>query len=450
MALTNRARLLALAALLACNASGRDGVGTFGGGEATGSGEGTPTAGSTGAADADAESGDDGTGGVSDPSYDVNAGSDVPGLPPGTCGEGKEPLSHIWIANSSENTISKINTESLVEEGRYRTHAVNGDPSRTSVNLNGNVAVANRNGGIAKFFADPDHCVESNGEPGIQTSSGGEDVLAFGEDECMAWSTPMECESNRPAAWTPGVFNEAACAFEDVDFWTVCDENMLLIDGGTGVIKETLPLGTEGSFAYGGAADADGNFWVIDFGASDVASQEGVFSGALVRADYATLEVTHHDLPNGAYGITVDGQGRPFVCGPSVARFSLDTATWDVAPMGSGGGGCMFDGDGHVWHGGYGGGSKDGKDEGMGLLYGFNVDTMERELLLEVPEYTHGVSIDAKGNIWGVTFYGHEAYRVDPATGAVDTFDDLVGAYTYSDMTGVGLKGAGAGGAPAG
>ena len=49
-----------------------------------------------------------------------------------------------------------------------------------------------------------------------------------------------------------------------------------------------------------------------------------------------------------------------------------------------------------------------------------------------------GVSIDFDGKIWGVS-KGSDAYRLDPADGSFETFSDLVGAYSYSDMTGFSL-----------
>ncbi|MEM6989021.1 MAG: hypothetical protein AAF721_00945, partial [Myxococcota bacterium] len=221
-------------------------------------------------------------------------------------------------------------------------------------------------------------------------------------------------------------------------------------DGETGVVEETLPLETQGSFAYGGAADANGNFWVIDFGTpiGGMGKGKGMGGwGSLVRADYETLEVSHYSLPpGGAYGITVDGEGRPFVCSSSVSRFNLDTSTWDEAAEYSGGGGCMYDGMGRVWHGGFG----NGGGKGGATIFGFNTETLELEVELTVPEYTHGVSIDVAGNVWGVTMSGSQAYKVDPETNDLETFTGLIGAYTYSDMTGVGLAGAGGGGTPAG
>jgi hypothetical protein len=62
----------------------------------------------------------------------------------------------------------------------------------------------------------------------------------------------------------------------------------------------------------------------------------------------------------------------------------------------------------------------------------------------------HGISVDFQGKVWGVTFMGNNAYRADPETNEVDAFTSLVGAYTYSDMTGFALSTAGGGGVPQG
>ncbi|MCA9694563.1 MAG: hypothetical protein KC636_33605, partial [Myxococcales bacterium] len=79
-------------------------------------------------------------------------------------GEQGELESFLWIANSGEDTVSKIDTKSGVELGRYRTRPeAGGSPSRTSVNTAGAVAVANRLGGVAAFHAQTSHCKETNG-----------------------------------------------------------------------------------------------------------------------------------------------------------------------------------------------------------------------------------------------------------------------------------------------
>jgi len=63
---------------------------------------------------------------------------------------------------------------------------------------------------------------------------------------------------------------------------------------------------------------------------------------------------------------------------------------------------------------------------------------------IPIPAYVHGISIDFDGYVWGVEFGGTRAFRVDPTTMGVDTYNGLVGAYTYSDMTGFALSSVGA------
>ena len=57
------------------------------------------------------------------------------------------------------------------------------------------------------------------------------------------------------------------------------------------------------------------------------------------------------------------------------------------------------------------------------------------------------MSIDFFGYVWAVN--GDGAHRVDPETGEVTSYNGLVGAYTYSDMTGYALSTVG-GGIPSG
>ena len=50
-------------------------------------------------------------------------------------------LPFIWIANSGENSVSKIDTVTGNELGRYRTGPGSENPSRTTVDIDGNVWV---------------------------------------------------------------------------------------------------------------------------------------------------------------------------------------------------------------------------------------------------------------------------------------------------------------------
>jgi hypothetical protein len=358
----------------------------------------------------------------------------LPDAPPVTCsgpggkggggGGGSPDLSYIWIANSAQSTVSKIDTTTMEEEGRYFTRQAGGDPSRTSVNLNGDVAVANRNGGVAKFWADPADCDENNGQPGLQTSSGGNDVLAWDDEECRAWFLPLVCGSNRPVAWTRGEWSETSCAYINPKLWTVCDAQVLLVDGETGDVEQNLPLAAN-AFVYGGAADADGNFWGLDSS-----------NGNYFRVDFQDQSIqTYPSAPGGAYGITVDRHGRPWACSSTVSRLN-DDGTWSASPVPTGGGGCMTDGEDTIWHA-----------SGNSMI-GIDIETLQQVNQIPLPEYVHGISIDFAGKVWGVGFASSNAYRADPESLQVETFSALVGAYTYSDMTGFALSTAGGGEPP--
>lgn len=350
----------------------------------------------------------------------------------GGMGGGDGTLSYIWIANSPQGTVSKINTQTMIEEGRYivRPDAA-GSPSRTSVALSGNVGVANRGGGVTKIYIDPDDCQESNGIPGIQTSTDAT-FLAWGEEECIAWYTPLAYSSNRPMAWAQGDFNEATCEYENEKLWTAGANGggttqVLLLDGETGVVEQTVNIPEIASSIglYGGAVDGDGHFWGIET------------SARLVRVDRQTFTYQVWSGPGVAsYGIAVDSVGRPWFCaGGGASRFDPIAQTWQTLPSPGGNqwGGCMTDGAGTLWH----------CRQQDSMLVGIDTETLTVVQQIQLPAYSHGISIDFDGNVWAVGFTSTQAYRVDPVTGTIDTFDGLVGAYTYSDMTGFGLSSAG-------
>lgn len=396
-------------------------------------GDGTDSAGS-GAGTAEGSGGPGGTGvdetGSALPKFDLPAPDGGPACG-GGMGGGDGTLSYIWIANSSQGTVSKINTQTMIEEGRYIVRADSaGSPSRTSVSLSGDVGVANRLGGVTKIYGNPEHCQESNGVPGIQTSTGGTDILPWGQEECVAWHTPLAYSSNRPMAWAQGVWNSDTCRYDDEKLWTAGSNGpggaqVLLLDGETGVVEQTvnIPEIQASIGLYGGAVDGEGHFWGIET------------SGRLVRVDRQTFTYQVWQGP-ASYGIAVDSEGRPWFCaGGGASRFDPIAQTWQSLPSPGGNlwGGCMTDGNGTLWH----------SRQLDGMLVGIDTETLTVTQQIQLPAYAHGISIDFDGNVWAVGFSSHQAFRVNPTTGTIDTFSNLVGAYTYSDMTGFALSSAG-------
>ena len=362
-------------------------------------------------------------------------GGDCPG---GGMPMGDPEFSYIWIANSVQGTVSKINTFTGVEEGRYRTGPDDPDPSRTSVNQLGDVAVANRNGGIVKIAAVTDRCVDANGDGAIQTSSGPDDILDWGADECVLWYHDLPASGGsgpRPIAWE-GV---DACASVSprvwVGFYTGIDNDVGVFqrrDGATGELLDEVEvpvwhLTDRDRGPYGGAVNRDGDFWVTGY------------YGPAIRIDTETLDVEWFEPPDGSgfYGMALDQNEDMWIggCDGAIYRFSQDSQSFSTVTTIQGRArGVQIDDQGRAWFAG---------NNPCRLLM---VDTATETLVedaIPLPGCGDpvGVSIDVEGYVWVVDRAAEQAYKVDPETHAVvHTVTGLVEPYTYSDMTGHGLK----------
>ncbi|MFV8752796.1 hypothetical protein ACNOYE_19810 [Nannocystaceae bacterium ST9] len=355
-------------------------------------------------------------------------------------------FSYIWVANSPESTISKINTMTMLEEGRYLTRPdAIGNPSRTSVSLSGAVAVANRAGGITKVIAEPEKCDEmANGVPGLQTSAGAANVLPWGQDDCLAWYTAMPYDLQRPLAWAPAevVLNaDGECEYVNEKLWTTgATTNVggsvvaMRLNGDTGVVEANVPVpeitAIGGLGPYGGAVDPGANFWFTH--------REGAAPWPLVRVDALTLTYTIYAVPPEVqpYGITVDSKGRVWIAGTigGTARFDPATQQWATLP-GVTGLGLQEDGLGRMWIAAYPWDIQRG-------VYGIDSETVTQIDFIDMTPYapqSRGISIDSEGYVWMVD-QTSSAYRIDPETKQWQVYSGLNAPYTYSDMTGWGLK----------
>lgn len=337
--------------------------------------------------------------------------------------------------------MSKIDTATLIEVARYRTGPVNTDPSRTSVNLKGDVAIVNRDGSITKIGAIDEQCKETNGQPGIQTSKGPNDVLAYGQDECVLWNTLL-MPASRPAAWTSGDKidpNNPCSGSVGEKVWTSAPQGadawVYLLDGDDGkILDQVLVPGANGGLGiYGGAVDQNNDFWGVTYSA-----------GPLVHVSYDNMAVETIPLPIGsAYGFTVDAKGRSWVGGwdGNLQRYDPMTKQWTKATIPaqyqvlSRG---MNDVDGDLWIAAL--------FEPQGLMR-VNTDTAnfvehigsDKLVGIETPT---GASVDVQGKVWLVdqSKGGGGAFVYNPMTKEVQWVGGLNGPYTYSDMTGFALK----------
>lgn len=416
----------------------------------------------------------------------------------GDPGDGVPTLSVIWIANSPQGTVSKVDTRTRLELGRYYTgiNHMGDSPSRTSVDYGGNVVVANRAFGLTAsvtriMAAD---CVDRNGDGAINTSTGRDDVLPFDaggpSDECIAWRTEVGC-----AGGEGGVDGERGEGGQDGD-WFGCGVARSLVvqdraglDGvDTAVVWVGLyneqkyveldritgaPTGVEVDVSpctpYGSAIDRDGRLW------SACLSQH-IASFDTARPENGASVISQ---PGSNYGITVDEHGHVWT-GGTVTRYDPATGTFlqpgvdgEAEPcdeqqpdgdrgecgwMGQAyGSSVAADGQGSVWVGGCGGGVCRVREDG---------DTLTLTSLA-VGNGAYGMAVDFDGMVWAIGMGGNNAAVIDPATEAFElVLNDcenadgggnewpengegggwgtgcLVSPYTYSDMTGFQMRNA--------
>lgn len=379
-------------------------------------------------------------------------GGDCPGA--GGMNGGDVEFSYIWIANSPAGTVSKIDTFTGTEVGRYITGpATQAEPSRTSVNLYGDVAVSNRgsmvggHGGVTKIAARTDDCVDTNGNGTIETSTGPADVKPWGSDECVIWNIEVPSDvyqhGPRPTAWE-GVVENGGCAAPNPRLWSGWYDypnntgKFSRLDGATGATLDSVDIPNWKGLdygPYGGAVNKEGDLFAI-----------GWQQGPLIRIDSDTLQVDRWEMPippqdqQWSYGMSLDQYGNPWVASAGAAAgFDVATQQWTFVHTGNQSmRGVMVDKEDRAWF---------AVDASGAFGCGLGVVDVKTKMLLApaialggcvVPV---GVSIDVEGYVWVVDQGANAAFKVDPDTYQIQlTVPGLTAPYTYSDMTGAGLN----------
>jgi len=398
-------------------------------------GGGGPSADDDGTGDDGLVPGDDGSGGASDcvgvgctPGFDLEE-DDARGVietPEGAITLGGDGAlgQHIWIANTREGTVSKIDTRARVEVARYVTGPTSlTSPSRTTVAFSGDCVVANRDeiGAAVKFYGA--HCPDRDGDGQVETSSGPHDVLGWMQDECMAWSTPI-------GAVARGAAFEVRSELDDPGHewvWVGSTTDLVIreIDSVTGELTGRVLVGEEPYYVwpYGIAMGPDHTLWTFGYEATNWGQMTRLFA-----FDTVDLSVRSWPAPQGFYGIAVDSQGRVWT-GGATSRFDPETGEFTRPNPQVGGAGITVDAYGNAYTG----------EEGQG--YRIDGDDMTATAIPVVGG--HGWAVDFDGFLWSIPYEGAVAHVSDPETlQPIATVEGLVGAYTYSDMTGFQLANA--------
>ncbi|MCI0496060.1 gliding motility-associated C-terminal domain-containing protein [candidate division KSB1 bacterium] len=347
----------------------------------------------------------------------------------------------IWVPNSNEGTVSKVNTETGDESGRYHTGpGANSNPSRIAIDLQGNCWVGNRDiGTVVKIgLLENGQYNDRNGNGIIETSQdlngdgsiNGDEILPWGADECVLYEVVLV--PNVENTFVPGKnLNYSLNPLDtgprslaiDIqnNLWagTYYSKFYYYINGTDGKILKKIDVSPVNHTPYGAVIDANGILW-----------SSGCWNNHVLRLDpdadsFYTIPVGHV-----IYGIGVDQMNHLFVSGWEQRKFSrINTVTNQVEWTKEGNfqsRGVTVTDDGDVWI----------ANSGENTITRWSNDGKSK-IEIKVGTQPTGVSIDTNGKIWVVNLGDRNIHRIDPATNTID-LNKYLGAihYGYSDMTG--------------
>jgi streptogramin lyase len=405
-----------------------------------------------------------GVGGDSGNNWDPEATDGLVTTPDGGLQLNSDGISFtfLYVANSEEGTVSKVNTVNGNEEARYVSalNVASGQPSptarcgnngncpsRTAVDLVGNVWVANRafgrQGSVTKI-ANKD-CIDKNGNGTIETSRDvdGSGIIDmddsreyFGaDDECILFTVPVGGNDSVPRALAVDPFAPIR-GVGSVWVGAHAERRYYQYDASDGSLIKSVDVPHH---PYGAVMDRFGVLW-----STDLSVAEGHLG--LVQIISATGTVVGDPIPvprsdrcGDAYGITIDGDDNVWVAGwdcHNASRYTPSTGQWmHVTFPGSGNSrGIAVDRDGWVYV---------GTSQNGGIVRFRYEDGSQMQFFDAQPQGgrgTIGVGLDFFGKVWGVNQSSDNTTRLDPATGQMELFPVGDGPYTYSDFTGYALR----------
>jgi hypothetical protein len=405
----------------------------------------------------------------------------------------------IWIANTSEGTVSKVDTNTFTELGRYEVaidwtiDASQNGPSRTSVDSEGDVYAGARKGSsVTKVSAQGDECPDTNGDGQVTTSSGAGNFLPLGQDDCVLWSTDVGGDARGVAVQEiPTRFEVESTPDEEPTITEIKGARFVWVGGQEGSPKlhkldaETgeilLTLDPPPAPTYGLALDGRDNLWIAGANNNSLArvdttrcvdntcNMETVCTTACNETscpdscDDAVLEVIDLGETSSPYGITVDCAQRVWLGGAwggdgvvrydplaaadqRLSRIQASAFTFtipgDATPR-------MFEAPPNSRDLGVHGIAADSK----GWIWGAGHDSGVWRIDAETLDFTQvagtggadfnakGIAVDRRGRVWGIPFRLDYAMVITPGATINDAvvekpMDGFVGPYTYSDFSG--------------
>jgi streptogramin lyase len=206
----------------------------------------------------------------------------------------------LWVPNTDEGTVSKIDVASAQEVARYRTGG--GYPIQVAVDHRGDAYVLDGAFGgrahLTKIAAEPQRC-------GPNTSGAADQLLPFGQDDCVVLDRPLTADPRTLAV---------DGAERSGDVWIAGADKLLHLAGDDAAELGLYELGLQ---AHASAFDLYGGLWLI---ARD---------GKVLRFDPLAPDAGSVMLvPYACYSLdalSVDAHGRLLLSGAGCERvFSYD------------------------------------------------------------------------------------------------------------------------------
>ena len=367
----------------------------------------------------------------------------------------------LWVANSGDPSLSKWDTESNKELARYQTYfgtlgsfgSHNGPaPSRTAVDVEGNVFVSNRHfpsnkpADVIKVLAND--YIDRNGNGVMDTSYDANDDGEITPDEMMPLydnnSNGVIDEDeimDERIAWvvevgTDNCLGRSMALDTNGDIWLGCynEQAYYKIDGDDGSLLAG-PIDVSPHTPYGAVVDNDGMLW----GAS--------LTTNLLKLNTntnAVEDIFYHSAYGGNYGITLDydDNGDPQIYlgswgGHTYIQFNSSDETFSTpAEIKYTVRGIATDIDGNIVCGSGGGVVSSG-----GVAKFAPNGSLIWQAAPQVNGEARGTVVDANNDVWLVHVSNDKLSKFDGTDGSpLGTFDTGKNPYTYSDATGLGLQ----------
>jgi len=368
----------------------------------------------------------------------------------------------VWIANSDEGTVSKLDAPTGRELARYPSVIGGGNnarpwnevcdfsstgncPSRTAIDFRRDCWVANRafghQGTVTKIASREEECIDRNGNGVIDTSH---DSNVVGDDECVLFTVDVGGNNGLPRALA--IAPDTRFISPGGNAWVGNNAERMAyeINGEDGAILRTVQLDIN---PYGAlAGKVLGLVWFVNAGWQAAGNNPpGIQAVEFANGTVHPRQAVESSIGcTGTYGIAIDGQGRVWTGGypcDAVFRYdgSPDTGTWMSVDIGGQGRtrGLVADEEDRIWVA-----HSTLNDRAVGNMSTIDGETGEvlAQYSLPTGRDTIGVDLDREGKIWTVSRETNNSAKFDPATGQFTEYPVGRGPYTYSDFTGHSLR----------